>query len=497
MPVTNKQVLEGLWGLGIDEATLARISTAGTTGQFFSRLKAAGVTDAQISGAQRLTDWRPSKDLTPGANVRSLLEAMGVDPKTYTPQGPGAGPLTYDQLLTNVSATNPQVATNLRIKLGLPVEAGLPVWNPFRGDKPAGTPPPGAPPPKGPGLIKGPTKPEPGLRPGVGVPPGGAPPGGLPPPGGGALPPGGVPPGGPTLTTTPVEKPLTPDQRRERIAATYGWASALADDPEIAKILNDVANGTISEVKADQLYKSSNFYKTFNSRAREWKIMEGTDPVDAARKKRENLGNILAIAKSMGITEPDMGRMERLNDFVLSMGMSDADVRRSLSSEMRYDPDGAKTGISAQLKNISREWLVPLSDQAMTSWVQAVAGGTKTVEEFTEYNRGMAKSMFPSLGTALDDPAITTRKYMDPYAQDTANLLGINAADIDWMDPKYMRAFNQVDPKTNQRTVMSRSDWQRTLMKDPTYKYDETTHGKQQKQALTTGLMEMFGFKFS
>jgi hypothetical protein len=44
---------------------------------------------------------------------------------------------------------------------------------------------------------------------------------------------------------------------------------------------------------------------------------------------------------------------------------------------------------------------------------------------------------------------------------------------------------------------MSRSDWQRTLMKDPTYKYDETTHGKQQKQALTTGLMEMFGFKFS
>jgi hypothetical protein len=294
-----------------------------------------------------------------------------------------------------------------------------------------------------------------------------------------------------------VEKPLTPEERRARIEASYGWAAALADDPEISKILGDVANGTISETKADQLYKSSNFYKTFNSSAREWKIMERTDPVDAKRKRAENLGIILDLARTMGITEPDMGRMERLNDFVLSTGISDREVKRMLASEMRYDPQGTKTGISAQLKNISREWLVPLSDQAMTSWVAGVAGGTKSTEDFTEYLRGMAKSMFPALGTALDDPNMTTRTYMDPYAQDTANLLGVNPADIDWMDPKYMRAFNQIDPKTNQRTVMSRSDWQRTLMKDPTYKYDETAHGKQQKQQLTTGLMEMFGFKLS
>jgi hypothetical protein len=482
--ITNAQYLEGLYGLGVDYLKLRGISASGTQTSFKDRLRQAGVTDDQLLRAQQLVTWRPNAKDTPQGNLNALLDIVGGDyarrvadrANQLSPQTAGSDPTARELAIREI--VPPTVWANMLIKTGRGTEVAPEAWNPFRGDKPAsttmaaaGAPPLGA----VTQAVRAASTP---------VAPGGGTTGG----GGGA---------GYDQAATPPPVPLTPEERRERIEASYGWAAALADDPEISKILNDVANGTISEVKADQLYKSSNFYKTFNSAAREWKIMERTDPVDARRKRGENLGIILDLARTMGITEPDMGRMERLNDFVLSTGISDREVKRMLASEVRYDPEGAKTGISAQLKNISREWLVPLSDQAMTSWVAGVAGGTKSTEDFTEYLRGMAKSMFPALGTALDDPNMTTRTYMDPYAQDTANLLGVNPADIDWMDPKYMRAFNQIDPKTNQRSVMSRSDWQRTLMKDPTYKYDETAHGKAQKQQLTTGLMEMFGFKFS
>lgn len=485
------QVIESFWGMGYTQEQLAGLTgLTGDINAFKREMARLGITEDQFQAASRLADWRPDNDRTPVDNAREMLRILGL---------PAHGG-TAEEIIASVATVNPQMATNLSIKVGRPVSQGLPTWNPFRGDAKdhgMGVAAPAAPQSSslgGPRMqITGPTRPEPGLRPGTGIAPAttsGSSIPGFPGPRG-----PGSPGGGRTPITAPVEQPLTPEQRRDRIAQSYGWAAGLMDIPEVATILNDVANGTITEIEADRRFRSSNYYKTTSAAAREWKIYTATAGAeDVAKFTAENFENLRAMAKEAGIANPDEERLARLNDTILSQGWSDAQVRRALAAEVLYDPTGTQTGVLADMKNITREWLVPLSDQAMSAWARSIVEGSKTLEDFTEYNRTQAKSLFPALSTALDDPNMTTRTYMDPYAQDTASVLGINAADIDWTSPKWMRAFNQIDPKTNERTVMSRSDWMRTVMKDPTYGYEQSTNGQAAKQNLTMGLLEMFGF---
>lgn len=494
---TNEQVLEGLWALGMSTDFITGIDTSGSRKNFVDRLQSQyGLTLDQIHNAYRIVETR-FNDVD---GVMGVLTNMGfpVEQIVETAKGharrSGVRPpvtsrygITLPDLYTAVEQLlGPQLATQLRIKTGDQPKTAE--WNPFRGDVPsesstqsiAGRA----------GGARPYTTGEPLLTRFGGRPPEEA----APPPGGpGAGAPGAGVPAAPPPAATEWQT-LSPEDRLARLAATYGWGAAFAEIPEVSRILNRVANGEISVDEADRLFRGSDYYKTTSSQAREWFLLERTEPADAARRRQENLDYIVDLAESAGIQNPDMTRMRYINDVALRLGWTDADVRRALASEVRYDPEEARTGVLGQLKDLAREWLVPLSDQAMTTWAQSIVAGDEDTDTFREYLRTQAKSMFPALGTALEDPNMTTRTYLDPYAQDTANILGVNPADIDWIDPKFMRAFNQIDPKTNQRTVMSRADWVTTLMNDPTYDYDSTAHARQQKQNLTTGLLQMWGF---
>lgn len=341
--------------------------------------------------------------------------------------------------------------------------------------------------------ITGPTKPEAGLRPGTGIPPAG--PGGaagsMGAAGGGDLGSGA----GYAPAATPAVVPLTPAELRAQIEAQYGWAAALADEPDVAAILADYAANTISLDEAERRFRGSGFYQRTTEGERNWKILERTDPAEAAKAKSAQFTNLMAVAAKAGVAV-DQKRIAGLVDITLRYGWSDAQVARYMAAEFKYDPTGQRAGLTQTLKNKVREYLVPLSDATLTSWGQSIISGTKTEEDFDLYLRAQAKSMFPGMAGALDDPNLTTRDYLNPYAQVTASTLGINADDINWTEPKWIRAVNQVDDKGN-RSVMSIADWQRTLISDPAFGYDQTANGKAAKADLGRGLLQTLGFTAS
>lgn len=514
----RQRILEGLWLIGIEPGQL-NIDPGVDENAFLDQLRRNGVHDEFIRRAIAGVDWRVGD--AKGAATMADKTAAWLRSAGYRPDevdafmvrvnripagGTAAGsgiptlndPAHVMRVLTEQFNERTAGAVVHKVTGGRSPEGA--VWNPFRTD----VPPKNVNPKFGSnGVLRG-------LEPERELPQGPTPtqqrqqeaaaartqPLGAPSP---TAPAAGTGPGGPggtTPGTTPVVERLTPEQRLARLQASYGWGAAFADIPEVARILNRVANDEISADEANNLFKGSDWYRSTTANMREWHAFQKTDPEDAKRRKQANLDNITNLARAAGIANPDPRRLEQINDMALALGWSDIEVRRALAAEVRYDPDGAKTGTLAELKNMTREWLVPLSDHAMTAWAQSIVAGTKTMDDFREYNRTQAKSMFPGIGAALDDPEMTVRQYLDPYAQDTAQLLGINPEDIDWgKDPKYMRAFNQIDPKTNQRTIMSRADWQHTLMNDQIYGFDKTTKGQELKQSLTQGLMASFGFE--
>lgn len=299
--------------------------------------------------------------------------------------------------------------------------------------------------------------------------------------------------GGPGAGGTPPPAKLTPEQIRADIESRYGWGAAFMDIPEVAKILNDAANGTISAEEANRRWLGSNYYKETLATARQWHVLEKSSPAEAAQQLEGQVTAITTRASGLGV-QIDPGRARQIATMSKQFGWSDQQVAAAIASEAKYDPTGAKTGVMAQIKGIQQNMLVPMGDQAMTQWAQAIIGGSQTTADFEAYMKDQAKSLFPSLATYLDStPGGTVKNYLSPYSETISKTLGMPAGDIDWMDPKWFRFVNSQD-KAGQRAVVPIADVQRTIISDPQYQYDSTTNGKQQKAGLARTILSDWGF---
>ena len=142
-------------------------------------------------------------------------------------------------------------------------------------------------------------------------------------------------------------------------------------------------------------------------------------------------------------------------------------------------PNTQGSPIADQLKQVASEYLVPISDQVIQQWGQNIASGQVDLNGFTSYMKEQAKSLFPGLTAAIDSGQ-TVKQYTDPYRQKAAQVLEINPDSIDFSQPQWEKALQQIDPKTGERVSMSLSDWGMELRSNPLYGYSKTQGAKTQ-----------------
>jgi hypothetical protein len=508
----RQKILEGLWLIGIEPGQLN--VDAGMDGNaFLNQLHANGVNDDFIRRAMAGVEWR--SDQVGGTlmqKVADLLTKSGYRPdeiKRFNDLAIGGGndPQWIQRVLTE--QFNDRTAGAMIYKATGGQDVSGAVWNPFRTDLPPksanvnygsmGTmatqwtqdPMAG---PAGtrvaqPGQLPTPPTPVQQKQQAARAP--GAPTISGQVPGAGGPAPGT---GGPGAGGTPPPRKLTPAEIRADIEGRYGWAAAFMDIPEIAKILQDAADGKIDAIEANRRWLGSNYYKETSVNERNWRILEKSDPAEARFQMEGHVTSITTRANALGV-DLDPARAQQIGDLSKRFGWSDQQIAAAIASEAKYDPTGAKTGIMAQIKGAQQSQLVPLSDQAMTQWAQAIIGGSQTLDDFNAYLKDQAKSLFPSIAGYLDQtPGGNVKTYLDPYAQTISQTLGMPAGDINWMDPKWFRFVNSIDPKTGQRSAVNIADVQKTIIADPQYGFDQTANGKQQKAGFARTILQDWGY---
>lgn len=145
-----------------------------------------------------------------------------------------------------------------------------------------------------------------------------------------------------------------------------------------------------------------------------------------------------------------------------------------------------------RFQSLAKDYMVPMSDATVNLWVQQAVSGQTDEAGFVSYLKEQAKSLFPGMGAAID-AGITPGQYTQPYKQLAAQTLDINPESIDMMDPKWMKAIMQVDPKTGARTSMSLSDWQNELRANPAYGYQNTNAARTQAYDMASQLAKGLG----
>ena len=156
-------------------------------------------------------------------------------------------------------------------------------------------------------------------------------------------------------------------------------------------------------------------------------------------------------------------------------------------------PETRVTGEASQiydtLKSMARSYGVTLSETDLQDKMKTAlgqgAGWQSWVEGQRNVFRQQAKNLYPKIAQQLDTSTVT--EIMDPYLNDAAELLGINKANMDPMDPTWTGALN------GPNGPLSRDEWMRVLKTDPKFGWDRTTKARQEYSGLADQLTAAFG----
>jgi hypothetical protein len=297
-----------------------------------------------------------------------------------------------------------------------------------------------------------------------------------------------------------VDNPANWDDDRIKtfIKGNFGANAYFIDIPEVWNALKNVVKNGQGIAGLEPALEGTQFYKQTSSSARLWYLKQQQDPASAAADIAQQTQATTSAARDLGITL-DPERAREISESYLRYGWTQTDLQRALSAEWHYDPSSKQQAtVVTNMKQTASNWLVPLSDQAIQTWGQGLISGTTTQDQFSQYLRDNAKSLFPQLASMIDahagDANFDVSHFADPYRQHAANTLGIQPDQVDFADPKWRQALDQIDPKTGDRRIMTLSEWDATLKSNPAFGYDKTQNGVNDAMGLAKSLASSLGF---
>lgn len=281
---------------------------------------------------------------------------------------------------------------------------------------------------------------------------------------------------------------LTPDQ----IAQQYPAFLPLLQIPEIAALLTTASQGNWSAAQLQEHLMASQWWKTTSATARQWTVLELSDPAEAARQKGAAAQQYWNIAAQEGIGM-SISQMNTLLEKGLSEGWTAQQAQQAIVG-YAHNGEHLSGGIQSTqdaLKATASDYGMSVSDQTLFGWAQKIQAGTSTTDAFKDYAMRQAKSMFPTLSAAIDSGQ-TVREYADPYAQAAASTLGINANDVNFTQDKW-RSLLQTRGTDGKLAPLSLADAQTKLMSDPVYGFDKTTNAMAAADQLKDGIAQTMG----
>jgi len=202
------------------------------------------------------------------------------------------------------------------------------------------------------------------------------------------------------------------------------------------------------------------------------------------------------ITQSGNPVTPEI-RQELINDIFLK-GWSATDPRIAQIVAGTYDVTKAKTGTALtatdQVKNLARSYMVPVSDQIIGPWAQAIQAGTKTIADAQKYFKDQAAGLYPFMAGTID--VVDPSTWFTPAKNLISTNLGINENQIDFNDPsgKWMNAVTTRDPKTGAIIARTNAEVIKEIRSNPIYGYDYTPGAISSAKDLGRSIKAMMGF---
>lgn len=297
------------------------------------------------------------------------------------------------------------------------------------------------------------------------------------------------------------EAGLTPEQIRalnpnDPLNRAYGYAAALADIPELKAILDQAVAEQWTPDMIVAAINNSEWAKGRRQAQIDYEVNRRVNPADVAAQ-RENLEiYIQEQVTKLGMTHITQARIDTMSGWALKNGFTPAEIDRMIQAEVRFDPQanygiahGDAASILSELKAKAKAFMVPISDAALTTWVNQILKGEQVMETYDEWLRTSAKSMFPMLAGQID-AGFDTITLLSPYQQMAQQELGLFQVDLS--QPDWISALMRTDEK-GVRTMATLDEFRQYLRTDTKLGWDKTVHAQEMTAELGVAIAEEMG----
>lgn len=308
--------------------------------------------------------------------------------------------------------------------------------------------------------------------------------------------PGSVPPYNPTQPY-----PITPEVQRwvNQNAGQDAWMLTMPgpEGDELRNIFGWAGAKNVTDVaEVVSLVAQSNWAKSHSDAQQAWQQKQASQPTEAAHEIAIAKSSITTQAGTMGVTLTD----QQLSDLALNTnlyGWTSDELTKAIAAYLPTTGETTAGGAAqvnfAQLKQDAiQTWGVPTTDEQIAQWVQQIAMGTQTVAGVQATMKQRAMGLYPTLADQFTRGE-TFKTATDPYRAIASSYLSIPAESVNFTDPKWMAAINQVDPKTGARTEMGLDQWTNYIRSQPQYGYQNTTLGKNEMVGLANSAAKTLG----
>lgn len=284
---------------------------------------------------------------------------------------------------------------------------------------------------------------------------------------------------------------------REEMAANYGWAlSFLKSNKELWRLFNKAVDKSWSVNRFVASLRSTKWFRTHSETWRQSQVLQKTDPKTYNQRMAATRAKIGDMASTLGA---DIGgsQLDRVAKNAMWFGWDDSMLRNTLANYIDQMGDSGHYGGEAgkaedELRQYAWDMGIKMSDSTLKGWLKSVVSQAQSIDDYKAYIQGQSESTFTSLKDQIKS-GTTVRQLAEPYMQQMAQTLEVNAGELDLFDPTIRKALQTVGPdgKPQMKTL-----WQfdEDLRKDQ--RWLSTNNARSSLMSAGNQLLKDFGFHY-
>lgn len=285
---------------------------------------------------------------------------------------------------------------------------------------------------------------------------------------------------------------------KSETAEDYGFMLTLFDsNPELKKLFNKAVDKGYSPSKFQAELRDTKWWKTHTQQQRDFLTLKYGDPATANQKLKDAEVHVRQLAESMGL-RAGPGIEKKINTWALNMAMNgwdDSRLRWDIGKSVSFRDDvrqGEGGEVIDKLHDLAYNMGVTMSASWYADSARAVLRGTGSQQDYEDWIRKSAKSMFPGWSKQID-AGQTVADLANPYMSSMAQILELPPGSVNLFDPTIKKALTYKDPKTGASAPKALWQFENDIRSDNRWK--STQNAQNSMMQVAHQILADFGVK--